>query len=246
LVVSGEEKFPVAFQLSTVIVKNQGNQSSCVAHAASSVVEYHHKRQHNEEMVFSTEFIYGLREANYYIGDGMYIRNALNTLRKYGDVPFNDLKGNNDWNIAMGNVDSKLDELKEKAYPHRISSYFRVKTENEIKSALTKHGYVIASINWYKGSTLVNDVYTPTNEFSGRHAIVLYGWNEKGWLAINSWGRDWGNEGKFIIPFDFKFNETWGITDNITGDIDMPKRGKIRDLFYKIFNIITNLFKQRR
>ena len=244
LVASATEELPDTFKLPIVTVKNQSNTPSCVAHAASSIVEYHHKRQQNEKMVFSTEFIYGLRDIGYYVGDGMYIRDALKTLKKYGDVPLADLKGNNNYNIAMESVKSKRDELEEKAYPHRISSYFRVKTEDEIKTALMKHGYVMASINWYKGSTLVDDVYTPTDEYNGRHAIVLYGWNEKGWLAHNSWGTNWGNKGRFIIPFGFKFNEAWGITDDISGDIVMPKRGKIRDFFYKIYNAIVNLFRK--
>ena len=240
--VASATEFPETFELTKVTVKNQGSVGSCVAHAASSVVEYHHKRQHNEKKSFSTEFIYGLRDVGYYVGEGMYIRNALNTLRKYGDVPTSDLKGNNEYLKAMENVNARLDELKDKAYPHRISSYFRVKTEDEIKTALMNHGYIIASINWYKGSKLVDNVYTPTNEYSGRHAIVLYGWNEKGWLAHNSWSVNWGNKGRFIIPFDFNFNETWGITDNITEDIVKPKTGKLWNVFYKVWNAIVNLF----
>ena len=236
--------FPESFELPKVTVKNQGSVGSCVAHAASSVVEYHHKRQHDEKKVFSTEFIYGLREPGYYVGDGMCIRNALNTLRKYGDVPQSDLKGNNDYQKAMENVNADLYDLLDKAYPHRVSSYFRVYDENAVKSALMQHGYVLVSMDWHKGAKLVNGVYTPTDTVSGRHAIVLYGWNKKGWLAQNSWGGNWGNKGRFVIPFDFKFNEMWGITDNITEDIVRPKQGKLWDVIYKIWNAIVNLFSK--
>lgn len=240
--VASAETFPDTFELPKVTVKNQGSVSSCVAHATSSVVEYHHKRQHNEKKSFSTEFIYGLRDVGYYVGEGMYIRNALNTLRKYGDVPTTDLKGNNEYQKAMKIVNAKLDELKDKAYPHRVSSYFRVYDENAIKEALMKHGYVVVSMNWHQGATLVDNVYTPTDKVSGRHAVIIYGWNEKGWLVQNSWGTYWGNKGRFIIPFDFKFNEMWGITDNITEDIVRPKTGKIWDILYKIWNAIVNFF----
>ena len=242
LTVSGTETFPDTFELPKVTIKNQGSISSCVAHAASSVVEYHHKIQHNETKLFSTEFIYGFRDVGYYVGEGMFVRNALNTLRKHGDVPLDDLKGNNACLMAMHNVNNNIEELKDKAYPHRISSYFRVRSEKDIKSALMHHGYVLACMNWHKGAKLVDGVYTPTNEVSGGHAIVIYGWNEKGWLAQNSWGENWGNNGRFIIPFNFKFKELWGITDNITDDITKPKRSKIRDLFYKLYNALVNLF----
>lgn len=242
--VASATEFPDAFELPKVTVKNQGSVGSCVAHAASSVVEYHHKRQHREKKSFSTEFIYGLRDVGYYVGDGMYTRNALNTLRKYGDVPTADLKGNHDYRKAMENVNAKLDELKDKAYPHRISSYFRLYTEDAVKSALMKHGYVIVSMPWHKGAKLVDGVYTSTNGIDGLHAIVLYGWNKKGWLAQNSWGTSWGDKGRFIIPFDFKFIEMWGITDEITEDIVRPKQGKFWDVIYKIWNAIVNFFSK--
>lgn len=246
LVASATETFPDTFELTKVSVKNQGNVPSCVAHASSSIVEYHHKRQHSEKKSFSTEFIYGFRDFGYYAGDGMYIRNALNTLRKYGDVPAVELKGNHDWFEAWSNVDSRFDELAEKAYPHRVSSYFRVDDENSVKSALMKHGYVLAGMQWHKGATLTDGVYTPTDKVSGGHAIVIYGWNEKGWLCQNSWGSNWGNKGRFIIPFGFQFTEMWGITDNITDDIIMPKRSKIRDIFYKFYNVLINLVTKER
>ena len=243
LVASAAAEYPEEFKLPTVTVKNQWNVSSCVAHAASSIVEYHHTRQEGYNMVFSTEFIYGFRDTGYYVGNGMYIRDALKTMQKYGDVPNDDLKGNHHVDDAMKNVKENLNNLLDKAYPHRITSYFRVYSEEEIKSALMNHGYVLASMDWHKDYKLVKGVYTPSDTRIGRHAIVLYGWDERGWLAQNSWGSLWGDGGRFVIPYDFKFNEMWGITDNITGDIVRPKRGKWYDIFYKVWNAIVNLFK---
>ncbi len=244
--VAATETFPDTFELPTVTVKNQGSVGSCVAHAASSVVEYHHKRQHNEKVVFSTEFIYGLRDIGYYVGEGMYPRNALNTLKKYGDVPFADLQGNHTCSKAMENVNANLDELKDKAYPHRISSYFRIYNENAVKNALINHGYVLVSMPWHQNVQLVDGVYTYSGKSIGGHAIIIYGWNEKGWLCQNSWGTNFGDKGRFIIPFNFKFTEMWGITDNITNDIVRPKSGKIWDVFYKIYNEIINFFTRRK
>ena len=93
--------FPETFKLPEVTVKNQGSTGSCVAHACSSVVEFHNKRQENTDTVFSTEFIYGYRPAGYYVGEGMYIRNALKTLREVGDCTLADLRGNQKCPEAM-------------------------------------------------------------------------------------------------------------------------------------------------
>jgi C1A family cysteine protease len=171
-----QEEFPDTFSLPEVTVKNQGSTGSCVAHASSSVVEYHNKRQENTDTVFSTEFIYGYRPAGYYVGEGMYVRNALKTLREVGDCPLADLTGNHKCPEAMQAVEAKLDELKDKAYPHRISTYARVNTTNEIKQALMSFGYVVVSMPWHKDYRLRDGVYTYTsNDTSGYHCVVIYG-----------------------------------------------------------------------
>ena len=239
------EQIPKEFALPTGAVKNQFVESTCVAFAASQIVEYHNRRQQNTDITFSTEFIYGLREDGYYVGDGMYIRNALNTLRKYGDVPVEELRGNNDYATAMKNVNARIDELKEKAYPNRISTYFRVYSENEMKTALMKHGYLIASMSWHKDAKLTPKDYVYTynkKDIRGGHAVIIYGWNELGWLVRNSWGASWGNKGDFIVPYDFKFNEVWGVTDNIlNNDLKKPSDNALVKQFYKVINWIVNL-----
>jgi C1A family cysteine protease len=59
----------------------------------------------------------------------------------------------------------------------------------------------------------------------------------------NSWGTLWGDGGRFIIPFDFKFNEAWGVADDIVNDnLKKPVNNKIIKVFYKTINWIVNLF----
>lgn len=225
-----------------VPVKNQGTKPTCVAHAAASLVEYHYKRQHDNYRAFSNEFIYGTRDIDYYIGDGMMIRNALNTIRKYG-VPFKaDCPGNNDVKEAMENINKKVDHYRELAYPHRISTYYRCYTNDDIKTALVKHGPVLVSMNRYKGAKIVNDTYTydPKAE-SSRHCVMVYGYDERGWLIQNSWGTFYAGDGRFVIPFDYKFNEAWGITDEIFSDeVNIKKRNKFTNFIYKVYNKIVN------
>jgi hypothetical protein len=241
------EAFPESFKLDEVTVKNQGSTGSCVAHACSSVVEFHNKRQEGTNTVFSTEFIYGYRPAGYYVGEGMYIRNALKTLRELGDCPLSDLRGNQKCPEAMKNVEAKLEELKDKAYPHRISTYAKVESIDEIKQALMNFGYVVVSMPWYKDYKLKNGVYTFTSEeTSGYHCVVIYGWDERGWLVHNSWGSGWGQKGKFVVPFDFEWREAWAVTDEIVGegDIIRPEDNWFIKTFSKIINTIANFFRK--
>lgn len=229
----------------TVPVKDQGYIGSCVAHALASVIEYHYKRQHLTYEKFSTEFIYGYRPEGYYVGEGMRIRDALKTIQTYGNVFYGDCKGNHNHIYAMESVNEEWEKLKELALPHRVSAYFRLYTEEEIKTALMTYGAVVVSMNTYEGAKLVNDVYTyDAAADHGCHCVFIYGWNEQGWLVQNSWGAFWGGDGRFIIPFDYKFNEMWGIVDNITegGDLVKPKRNKVIDIIYRVINKLVNLY----
>ena len=244
--ISAESDFPETFSVEILPpIKNQWSQSTCVAHALSSVVEYHHQRQHGFYVPFSTEFIYGLRENGEYVGDGMFTRSGLDTLVKYGDVYEEDCKGNNGYKKAMAHVSKDVDRLKELAYPHRISGYFKIKTNDEIKTALMNHGPVVVTMRVYDGHKLVKDVYTyNSSKKYGSHCVFIYGWNEKGWLTQNSWGKLYGGDGRFIIPFEFKFTEMWGITDDIMSEnIIKPKNNKLLNVIYKIINKIVNIFK---
>jgi hypothetical protein len=243
------QEFPEEFVLDNVTVKDQGGTGSCVAHACSSIVEYHNKKQEKNDTVFSTEFIYGHRPTGYYIGEGMYVRDALKTLKRYGDVPLSDLIGNNEYDVAMKNVNDNINDLKDKAYPHRISSYMNLRGMMDIKTALMKYGYVLSSMPWHANATLKNGVYSHnTDEIIGYHAVVIYGWNANGWLVQNSWGENWGQGGRFIVPFDFEWTETWSITDNIINEEDVIKPNESNifiNLFYRIINFFGNIFNKK-
>ena len=240
-------EFPEVFELASVSVKDQGSVGSCVAHACSSIIEYHNKRQEKSATLFSTEFIYGYLPAGYYVGEGMYLRDALKTIQKLGDCPLTKFRGNNKCQEAMANVEAQLETLKDSAYPNRVSSYARVRTVDEIKQALVEHGYVLASMPWHVDYKLKNGVYTFTEkETRGNHCVCIYGWDERGWLVHNSWGRGWGQKGKFVVPFDFKWNETWAIIDTIEGEegVVRPEDNWFVRTFSSVINAIANFFRK--
>lgn len=106
-----------------------------------------------------------------------------------------------------------------------------------------KYGVVVVAMSMYKGDSLKKDIYTyPTNaKMRGSHCVFIYGWDERGWLAQNSWGTLYGWDGRFVIPFGFKFVEMWGVADDITEGIVKPKRNKILDFIYSLINKLFNI-----
>ena len=141
---------PETFINTKTKIKSQGNKQTCVAHALSSLVEFHDSLHET----FSTDFIYGCRTDSDYLGEGMYLRDGLKVLQHYGDVLLEDLPGNTDVPTARQKVSQNFSSLKEKAFPNRISTYYKVNTVDELKHSLYFNGPVPGSIRWFSGAKI--------------------------------------------------------------------------------------------
>ena len=203
---------PLEFILSDRVVKDQGAVSSCVAHSLSSALEKNNK-------IFSTGWIYGYRPSDYYQGEGMYVREALKTIQKVGAVEQPDFPYNIEMMEAKHIVDKNLLALKLKAQNCKIEAYARLNTEIEIKNFLfTTNTPVIFAVKVgtnYLDVDKNNIVIIPKNlneNYVGNHAMILVGWTKDGFIMQNSWGEEYGNHGRAILPYDYPIDEAWGIT----------------------------------
>ena len=245
-------QFPETFELKMCAVKNQGSVGSCVAHAIAETIEYHNKVQDNITEKVSIGFIYGNRRNSISKSSGMYVREALHNVCKYGDVFLADFKENKEVPDAINLFEERFDSLKEKAFPNRFSTYFRLNSDDDIKYALMNYGPVVFAMTWYKDINVKDGVITTEqkkDKADGGHCMVIYGWNEKGWLIQNSWGSFWGKSGKAILPFNIKKSEAWGITDEVSGenpDIVKPVfNTTFLKFITKVLNWFGNLFRRK-
>lgn len=241
------DALPHAFSLDDLPkVKSQGTVGSCVAHATSSILEYFDKSQHK----LSTNFIYGIRRKEFnQTGYGMYLSDACKIVKKYGDMLEEDCKGNTEAPGCHPIAEAALEDADKaaRALVFRIDTYFSCKNNNEIKHAIYNYKTpILASIRWYDGAKVKNGILTAdTSADYGYHAIMIYGWDERGFLCQNSWGSWWGDKGRFILPFDYAIREAKGFVDAVNmEDIDVPKSDKILNFLYKALNWIINLFNQ--
>ena len=137
-----------------------------------------------------------------------------------------------------------VEELYEEGTISRISSYYRVKTDNDIKTALKLKYPVVIGVEWYSDIKVINGVLTTNKQGSkGGHCMLLYGWNEQGWKVQNSWGSSWGNKGTCIIPYDMPIREAWAVVDNIKDGVVVKKpfSSKAGKTVAKIINAVGNI-----
>ncbi len=247
------EVFPEEFELYHPPVKNQGWVGSCVAHSIAEAGEYFNKKQLGAHRDFSTGFIYGNRRNSVNKKSGMYVREALHNMCKYG-TPFNEYFDENvEVPEAIQLFEERFEEMKDRAFPNRISTYFRLTSDADIKRALMNYGPVVFAMDWREDSSVDSEGVlrvNPKAKKEGGHCMIIYGWNEKGWLIQNSWGIFWGDNGCAILPYDVKKTEAWGITDEVIDETDKDIKRPYNTTFLKwiakIFNWFLNLFRRKK
>ena len=237
--------FPSEFELETVRVKQQAEVGSCVAHALSGIIEYYNFVQRDDTTEMSTGYIYGNRTNSSHKGAGMIIRDALEVVQKYGDVPRKDFPHNVEVPSAILLYRKKAKELHDIGYPNRISEYCRVNTVAAAKLALSSGVPLLMAMEWFSDMRVVNGILT-TNYIGseGGHCMYIYGWDERGWKIMNSWGTEWGNNGTFILPYDMSMAECWAVMDDIIegAHVEKPFSSKAGKIAAKIINKVCNIF----
>lgn len=218
------EEFPKAFELEMPEVKDQGRVGSCVAHSLATVVEFFDRKQGDNVGRMSTGYIYGNR-SNGYTGIGRHILMAIRDLCKYGVCAYDKFPENVEVPEAIELVKERLYNLFPDAYFNRISTYYEARDAASIKAALLTGSPVVISMEWYDDIEVDADGVIHTNcvPSGSYHALVIYGWNENGWLIQNSWGADWGVGGRAILPYSVPRREAWGFTDTFSENLRKQK-----------------------
>lgn len=229
--------FPENFKLELTDIKDQGIVNSCVAHVLSSFLESNYI---DEKRKFSTGFIYGYRPFGYSQEQGMYPRQAIKTLKNIGDVEYKDFEHNKEMDEIKKLVDNDIEKLKALASEFKIQSYARIYQENEIKNCLLQGTPVPISIPVYDNIELDNHniIQITDKEISGYHMLLIYGWNELGYLIQNSWGKDWGDNGTAILPYEYEIDSAWAISTYENNVLTY------QSLWQKIYNVIYNFIKK--
>ena len=221
------ETFPIEYTLEfTTKIKNQGLIGSCVAQSLAYTREIKEEKQSGIYKQFSSGFIYANRVGTLgelFETEGMVPRDALKNLQKYGTVLNEDFPYNDKYPVVKNLLAEKKDVLYKNAEPYKITSYLRLNTVEEVKTALMTLGAVTAMFPIYSSFSKITKskpkapVPDITKEsFKGYHQMTIIGWkSDNTWVVLNSWGDSWGDYGKCYIPFTYPVQEYWSITDTL-------------------------------
>lgn len=188
-------------------VRNQGQQGSCVGHGIGGIITGKAIQLGVFEEWESPRWIYyGGRYIGGYVNQdcGTEPRLALEWCLQNGCLPESLWRYEEQFN-PMAPEESLFIEAKKRP----LLSYTRlVDGIDGILSALADNNLVAIGSPWYSkwddtdNEGRLRKIYC-WNGIDGGHEYILYGYNQNiEYLeGMNSWGKEWGKNGKMLIPF---------------------------------------------
>jgi C1A family cysteine protease len=206
-------------------VKSQGRLNSCVSHAICSAIELQINMKDPARYVALSElynYYYGRIESGLWPQDnGMYPRDAIKAAKKYGIAleiahPYNPIKYNELPCSAARSVAS--------IYGALIKDYFRVFSDTSMKEKLALGFPIIISVPTYsywnypivvreskvltKPAGIIR-LPIPGDELQGFHALCCLGYDDHGWICLNSWSKSYGDKGFYYLPYGYEIIDRW-------------------------------------
>jgi len=195
-------------------IYDQGSLGSCTANAIGAAFHFSQVKEKIEHFTPSRLFIYYNEremEGNIKEDAGAYIRDGIKSVHKIGVCnehlwPYNEHKFTH----------KPTKKCYEAAKDSRAKEYARVPQNLDDIKAVLHEGYpfvfgftVMSSFQSSEtAETGVMRMPGPYDHVLGGHAVQAIGYDDKDEVIIvrNSWGKDWGDNGYFYMPYDYITN----------------------------------------
>ena len=171
-------------------VNNQGNKPICVPCSVSAYINWN-KNLDSGKNEFDNKVNLDQIFKSRTVGgdDGMSFKDAFKFLRHEG----------------VDTIDGK----------YKIGRYAKIGSEIQLKQALVMNGPCVGGLPVYDDAAWEFWKKKNGDSFLGGHAVSIVGYNEKGFIIRNSWGRSYAEKGYVLLPYDdiLSFTELWTIID---------------------------------
>jgi C1A family cysteine protease len=196
---------------------DQGQLGSCTAHGAGAAYSFDLEKQFTSDnfdpsrlfIYYTTREIEGTVDQD----SGAYIRDAIKSLNQYGAPP------STDWAYDISRFTEKPPQ---QAYDNgklREAVKYAAVSQNaaEMKACLTAGYPIVIGFTVYDSFesaevASTGDVPMPSlnEKVAGGHCVLIVGYTVRNgnpvWIARNSWGTGWGDQGYFYFPEAYLLN----------------------------------------
>lgn len=212
-------------------VYDQGELGSCTSNAIAAAIEYARRKEKLSDFVPSRLFIYWNErnmEDTVTVDAGAEIRDGIKSVATLGACR-EDL-----WPYDVAQFATKPpDACYASAMGDLVNRYARVdQTLAGLRECLASGFPVVFGFTVYESfesdamaQSGVMPMPAPTEKVLGGHAVLAVGYDDHRQMLIvrNSWGKDWGQAGYFLMPYAYALDDNladdfWQI-DAVTADV---------------------------
>ena len=213
-------------------VGNQGSQGSCVAWAVGYYYTTYHETVErgwdtsSPSRQLSPAYVYNQRDTSDCSNrnSGMSFWDAFNIVKDQGVAPLSMFPYN-----PSDACTQPSEQVRAAAYPYRAAAFEFVSFGDDVnllKRILADGNPIAVALPIYEsfyGVSSQNPVLRPPasgETYYGGHGMLMVGYDDAmgGFLAVNSWGSDWGLNGYLYLSYDFVRSnvwEAWVMTDHV-------------------------------
>jgi len=192
-------------------IEDQEALGSCTANALVGALEFLELKAGAPFTDLSRLFVYyneRVIEATVDVDSGAYLRDGIKTLAKQGVCT------EESWPYVISDFTNEpTAACYQEAVGHVISDYHRLNTVDEMRACLNEGFPFVFGFSVYAAfeskaveKSGVLDLPDYSREaFKGGHAVLAVGYDddeERFWVR-NSWGKKWGQDGYFSMPYDY-------------------------------------------
>lgn len=191
-------------------VEDQGQLGSCTANALVGSLEFLEGRKHETMIDLSRLFVYyneRVIEGTVSSDSGAMLRDGIRSLAKQG------VCSEKIWPYKIANFKLKpTPPCYSDALARKITSYHRLHTIADMRACLASGFPFVFGFTVYSAfesaevaKTGVLNMPQPGESYLGGHAVCAVGYDDTSMrlLVRNSWGKDWGQQGYFTMPYDY-------------------------------------------
>lgn len=232
-------------------IRNQNGSGMCVAFSTAKVLGVNNSNENKEFATLSPRYIYVQRTDKN--SSGMYLQKAGDIAIKSGSCLDTSMPSDNLPESQANNDTDKTAEVDSEAFKYRGKTYVFINNDANVMdniATIIEKGYALVLTTRFHFSEWNDEpqIKVPTDQANNFHAITIVDYfiknGEKCLLMEDSWGQQYGNNGRRIL------SETW-IRSRMTGcmyiidiestQIEKPKYNFTQVMIYgqKSYHIIA-------